>query len=150
MANYAFLDENNIVVEVISGIDEDDLDTLPDGFDSWEEWYGNLRGKTCKRTSVNTRFGKHKIEDPDQPGSGVMIDNPDQTKSFRGNFAGIGYKYDSTNDIFIEPVIDSTYDSWVLDTTEGIYKPPVDYPDDGVSYQWDESITNWIVQPPEE
>ena len=86
MANYAFLDENNIVVKVLSGIDEDDLDTLPEGFSSWEEWYGNLHGMTCKRTSVNTRFGKHKIEDPDQPGSGVMIDNPDQSKSLRNRW----------------------------------------------------------------
>ena len=149
MANYAFLDENNIVVKVLSGIDEDDLDTLPEGFSSWEEWYGNLHGMTCKRTSVNTRFGKHKIEDPEQPGTGIMIDNPDQSKSLRKNFAGIGYKYDEELDAFIEPVIDASYESWVLDTTEGIYKPPVDYPDDGESYQWDESITNWKVQPPE-
>ena len=72
-----------------------------------------------------------------------------ESKSFRVNFAGIGYKYDAELDAFIEPVIDASYESWVLDTTEGIYKPPVDYPDDGESYQWDESITNWKVQPPE-
>lgn len=147
MAYYAFLDENDIVVEVISGIDEDDLDTLPEGFSSWEEWYGNFRGKTCKRTSYNTRFGKHKIEDINNPGE--MVDNPDQSKSFRANFAGIGYKYDSVNDIFIEPVIDASYESWVLDTTEGIYKPPIDYPDDGLSYEWDENTGNWIEQLPE-
>ena len=54
MAHYALLDENNVVTQVITGIDEDQNDTLPDGFSSWEEWYGNYHGVTCKRTSYNT------------------------------------------------------------------------------------------------
>ena len=39
MAHYAFIDDNNIVTEVITGIDEDDLSGLPDGFSNWEEYY---------------------------------------------------------------------------------------------------------------
>ena len=55
MAHYAFLNENNKVIEVITGKSEDDTDTLPEGFDSWEDWYEDFRGLTCKRTSYNTR-----------------------------------------------------------------------------------------------
>ena len=73
MAHYAFLDENNIVTEVIVGIDETDL---IEGLDT-ETWYGNFRGQTCKRTSYN-----HKI---------------------RKQYAGIGYKYDANADVFIAP-----------------------------------------------
>ena len=73
MAHYAFLDENNIVTEVIVGIDE--TETI-EGLDT-ETWYGNLRGQVCKRTSYN-----HKI---------------------RFNYAGVGYTYNESRDAFIAP-----------------------------------------------
>ncbi len=73
MAHYAFLDENNIVTEVITGIDETEL---IEGLDP-ETWYGNFRGQTCKRTSYNSRI--------------------------RYNYAGIGYSYDPIDDAFIAP-----------------------------------------------
>jgi hypothetical protein len=73
MAHYAFLNENNIVTEVIVGIDETEL---IEGLDP-ETWYSNFRGQTCKRTSFNNRI--------------------------RFNFAGIGYKYDPDADAFIAP-----------------------------------------------
>jgi hypothetical protein len=73
MAHYAFLDENNIVTEVIVGIDETEL---IEGLDT-ETWYSNFKGQTCKRTSYNGNI--------------------------RYNYAGIGYVYDSTRDAFIAP-----------------------------------------------
>ncbi len=73
MAHYAFLDENNIVTEVIVGIDETEL---IEGLDA-ETWYGNFRGQTCKRTSYNNNIRKQ--------------------------YAGIGYTYDSVADVFIAP-----------------------------------------------
>jgi hypothetical protein len=73
MAHYAFLDENNLVTEVIVGIDENEL---IDGLDT-ETWYGNFRGQTCKRTSYNG--------------------------TIRKNYAGVGYTYDSAKDAFIAP-----------------------------------------------
>jgi hypothetical protein len=54
MAHYAFLDENNIVTEVIAGIDETEL---IEGLDT-ETWYGNFRGQVCKRTSYNNKITK--------------------------------------------------------------------------------------------
>lgn len=88
MAHYAFLDENNKVVEVIVGKDENDTDTLPEEINSWEEYYGNIRNLTCKRTSYNTLGNQH------------LLDGT----PFRGNYAAIGYDYDSVNDVFIAPM----------------------------------------------
>ena len=81
MAHYAILDKNNIVIEVIKGVDE----TAQDNF---EQFYSNLyNGKTVKRTSYNTLKGTHKKNGT----------------PFRGNYAGVGYKYDSTLNAFIPP-----------------------------------------------
>ena len=117
MAHYAFLDENNIVTEVIVGKDESD------GTD-WELEYGNFRGQTCKRTSYNTSGNAHS----------------DSGTPFRGNYAGIGFTYDETNDVFYAP---KPYDSWVLDETKWLWKAPVDYPSDGKDYTWNEETTSW-------
>jgi hypothetical protein len=73
MAHYAFLDENNIVTQVIVGIDETEL---IEGLDT-ETWYGNFRGQKCVRTSYN--------------------------RNIRKNYAGIGFTYDETRDAFVEP-----------------------------------------------
>jgi len=73
MAHYAFLNENNIVTEVIVGIDETEL---IEGLDP-ETWYGNFRNQICKRTSYNSTIRKH--------------------------YAGIGFEYDVVLDAFIPP-----------------------------------------------
>jgi hypothetical protein len=73
MAHYAFLDENNIVTEVITGIDETELIEGK----SPEDWYGEFRGQKCVRTSYNGNI--------------------------RYNYAGIGYTYDPVDDAFIAP-----------------------------------------------
>lgn len=73
MAHYAFLDHNNLVTEVIVGIDETEL---IEGLDP-ETWYGNFRGQVCKRTSYNG--------------------------TIRKNYAGIGFSYDEALDAFIPP-----------------------------------------------
>ena len=73
MAHYAFLDNNNVVTEVITGIHE--TETI-EGLDT-ETWYGNFKGQVCKRTSYNGNI--------------------------RFNYAGIGYTYDEVRDGFIPP-----------------------------------------------
>lgn len=85
MAHYAFLDENNVVTEVITGRDENEI---VDGIRDWEQHYGSLRGQVCKRTSYNTADGVH-----------LLGGTP-----FRGTYAGIGMIYDPVNDIFTNPV----------------------------------------------
>jgi hypothetical protein len=128
MAHYAFLDENNIVTEVIVGKDEGNFD--------WEQYYGNFRTQACKRTSFNTRGGIHYDPQTGEP-------SEDQSKSFRKNYAGIGYKYDAEKDAFICP---QPYPSWVLSPTSCLWKPPVAMPEDGKQYSWDENSLNWIEQ----
>ena len=124
MAHYAFLNDNNIVTEVITGVDEDQKDDLPEGFDSWEDWYADFRGQTCKRTSYNTVAGEH-------TGEGT---------AFRGNYAGIGYNYDSENDVFYAP---KPYSKWVLNETTWTWEAPEDYPDDGKDYIWNDNKGEW-------
>lgn len=119
MAHYAFLDENNIVTEVIVGKDEDD-----DGI-NWEERYSVFRGQACKRTSYNTRGGIH-----------LSGGTP-----FRKNYAGIGYAYDPVRDAFIPP---QPFASWILNEDTCDWDPPTPYPDDGQAYQWDEEQLAWV------
>jgi hypothetical protein len=61
-------------------------------------------------------------------------------RPLRGNYAGIGYTYDSTNDVFYAP---QPYLSWILNNTTWLWEAPVAYPTDGKTYQWNENITNW-------
>ena len=86
MAHYAFIDSNNIVVKVITGVDETVTQTDLDGTvvggssEAWEQFYENQpwhSGLTCKRTSYNGNI--------------------------RGIYAGIGYTYDAVNDVFVAP-----------------------------------------------
>jgi hypothetical protein len=123
MAHYAFLDDNNIVTEVITGVDETEL---IDGLDP-EIWYGNFRGQVCKRTSFNTYGNVHSS-------GGVP---------FRGNYAGIGFKYDPSFDVFIGPPV---YPSWKLNYTTYTWEAPTPKPDDGENYYWRWSEINkeWI------
>ena len=121
MAHYAFLDENNIVVEVIVGKDENDLDQ---GVTNWEEWYGNFKGMTCKRTSYNTRHNTHSE-------GGTPL---------RKNYAGIGYHYDESRDAFIPP---KPFPSWVLNEEICDWEPPVPRPEEEF-VKWDENSQNWV------
>jgi len=122
MAHYAFVDDNNIVTNVFVGRDENDL---PDGITSWEDYYGDRHGLTCLRTSYNTYGNQH--------GFGGS--------PFRGNYAGVGYRYDDTLDAFIPP---QPYPSWVLNETTCLWDAPVLYPDDGQPYSWDEDTVSWV------
>ena len=74
MAHYAFLDDSNIVTEVIVGIDETELIEGK----SPEDWYSEFRGQTCVRTSYNGKI--------------------------RYNYAAVGFTYDPIDDAFIAPV----------------------------------------------
>jgi hypothetical protein len=74
MAHYAFLDDNNIVTEVITGRNEwEDVDGITD----WQVHYGDIRGQRCVRTSYNGNI--------------------------RGVYAGIGYSYNEEENIFVTP-----------------------------------------------
>ena len=131
MAHYAFLNENNIVTEVIAGKDENE-----DGID-WEQHYGNFRGQKCKRTSYNTLKGEHKT-------GGVP---------FRKNYAGIGYTYNAELDAFVPP---KPYESWVLNNETACWESPVGsapaLTEEEVEarsfYRWDEQGGAWVLETP--
>ena len=112
MAHYAFLDEENIVTEVIVGRNEDET---VDGVSDWETYYSNIRGQVCKRTSFNNNIRKQ--------------------------FAGVGYTYSETDDVFIAP---QPYESWVLDENHD-WQPPVPYPDGEGMFVWDEANEDWVL-----
>jgi hypothetical protein len=61
----------------------------------------------------------------------------------RGNYAGIGFTYDSINDVFYAP---QPYASWVLDNATWTWQAPTPMPNDGKRYEWDESTTSWKAQ----
>jgi hypothetical protein len=85
MAYYAFLNEENIVTEVIPGRDEwEEIDGITD----WEQAYSEVRGQVCKRTSYNGNI--------------------------RYNYAGVGYTYDPIDDAFIPPMPECGHDSLLL------------------------------------
>jgi len=67
-------------------------------------------------------------------------------RPLRGNYAGIGYTYDRTNDVFYAP---QPYASWILDNTTWTWKAPVAMPTDDKRYLWDEATTNWVEVPVE-
>jgi hypothetical protein len=126
MAHYALIDSNNIVVNVITGVDENIIQTDLDGTQvggtsqAWETFYASLpwfAGLTCKRTSYNGNY--------------------------RANYAGIGFKYDPDFDVFIAP---QPYPSWKLNYTTFKWEAPVAKPDevDGFIWRWSEINKEWI------
>jgi hypothetical protein len=59
----------------------------------------------------------------------------------RGNYAGIGYTYDRTNDVFYAP---QPYASWNLNDSTWTWEAPTPYPTDDKKYKWDEPSTSWV------
>ena len=119
MAHYAFLDENNIVTEVIVGAEE--------GFEgkNWEQVYGSFKKQICKRTSYNTYEGSH------QNGG----------TPFRKNYAQIGGTYDVKADAFYAP---QPFPSWILNQDTFIWEAPVNDPGDkNNKYSWNEETLSW-------
>ena len=127
MAHYAFLNVNFVVTEVITGVDKSELtEGKPP-----EVWYGEFRGSICKQTSYNTRGGVHYTDN---------APSADQSKSFRKNYAGIGYTYDKNRDAFIPP---QPYPSWILNEETCLWEAPVPYPNDSNIYNWNEITQTW-------
>jgi hypothetical protein len=120
MAHYAELNENNVVLQVIVGVDEPH-----DG----EAIYAQTTGKVWKKTSYNTQAGQH-----------LLGGAP-----FRKNYAGIGFTYDSQRDAFIPP---SPFPSWVLDESTCQWDAPVPMPTDEKFYVWVEQARQWIEYTP--
>mgnify|MGYP000626774201 CR=1 FL=1 len=122
MAHYAYLDENNIVTQVIVGKDEHDIVLDENGNQiDWEIYYG------AKKTSYNTLGGVH-----------LLGGTP-----YRKNYAGIGFTYDAIRDAFIPP---RPFPSWNLNEETCLWEAPIEIPNniEGQLWNWDEETLNWI------
>ena len=115
MAHFAQLDENNVVTQVIVVANEELLDNGVESEAKGIEFCKKLLGGNWKQTSYN--------------------------KNIRKNYAGIGYIYDATRDVFYEQ---QPYPSWVLNETTCIWEAPISYPTNDKRYSWDEEIKSWV------
>jgi len=126
MAHYALIDKNNKVVQVITGVDENIIQTDLDGTqvggssEAWEKFYESLpqfEGLKCKRTSYNNNI--------------------------RYNYAGIGFTYDEDWDAFIPH---QPYPSWKLNYTTFVWEAPIPKPEpeEGYFFKWSEYNKEWI------
>jgi hypothetical protein len=125
MAHFAKLDENNVVVFVTVGRQEDD---------GLEAELSERTGEVYKQTSYNTHGGVHYNPETGAPSA-------DQSKALRKNYAGIGYTYDEGRDAFISP---QPFPSWSLDEETCWWVSPVPYPDGDGRYVWDEEAGAWV------
>ena len=121
MAHYAYLDSNNTVVKVLTGVDETVTQNGVGGSSqAWEQFYESQEwnlGLTCKRTSYNNNIRKQ--------------------------YAGIGYTYDPDADVFVAP---QPFPSWTLDSNHD-WQPPTPMPSDSSrtkGYEWSELQQVWI------
>jgi len=121
MANFCKLKVGNIV-ERVEKVSNDIATTEQAGIEFLQNLYKDRA--TWKQTSYNTHGGVHKL-------GGTP---------FRKNYAGIGYKYDQTRDVFIPK---KPFNSWVLNETTCLWDPPVVKPDDGQNYEWNETNQTW-------
>ena len=119
MAHYAKV-KDGVVIKIIKA-EAEFFDTFIDNEPG--EWI---------QTSYNTFGGVHYGQDG----------TPDDGTPLRKNYAGIGFTYDRDKDAFIPP---QPYDSWTLNETTCLWEAPVDKPDDGEMYTWDEETTSWTV-----
>ena len=121
MAHYAFLDENNIVTQVIVGRHE--YETV-DGISDWETYYGEFHNQRCVRTSYNSNIRK--------------------------NYAGIGFIYDEGRDAFIPPqpfpswVLDEDTCLWDAPIPKPNDGQPYSWDEDTLTW----IVLTWIVPPP--
>ena len=118
MAHYAKV-KDGVVTQVIVA-EAEFFDTFVDNEPG--EWI---------QTSYNTRGGVHYNPETNEPDDGTPL---------RKNYAGIGFTYDPDRDAFIPP---QPYDSWTLNETTCLWEAPVEYPDDGEMYEWNEETTTW-------
>lgn len=122
MAHYAFLDDDNVVTEVIVGRNEDEI---VDGISDWETYYGNFRGQRCIRTSYNGNI--------------------------RVRFAGIGCTYDEQRDAFIPPqpypswILDETTLDWVAPVPTPEIDGPLGWDETNLTWTtWSEEAQDWV------
>lgn len=119
MAHFAELNESNVVTRVIV-VDNDKI--------------RDAQGQESEAAGIafcQSLFGAH-----------TKWAQTSYNASFRKNYAGIGYTYDSSRDSFIAP---QPYPSWSLNEDTCRWEPPIPYPSDDGQYEWDETTQSWEI-----
>ena len=144
MAHFAKLGSNGKVIQVLTLNNSDMLNA--DGVEDesvgqqYLETHNNWPAQMWIQTSYNTSGNKH--------------NSGDDSKAFRGNYAGIGYEWDEDNQIFWPK---SPHASWVKNTIDARWQSPIgDAPaltaeqesqntagTHGWYYAWNETNTTW-------
>lgn len=121
MAHYAWINADNVVVNVTVGVDENVThESIGGSTEAWEQFYTqaiNQEGVYVKRTSYNA------------------------TNGYRKQYAGIGYTYNADADVFVAPQV---FASWTLDSNHD-WQPPTPKPNDGKQYEWSEEDLVWVA-----
>ena len=118
--------------KVVSGVVTQVIVAEPDFFNTFVD---SSPGEWIQ-TSYNTRGNKHY-----DPMTGAeSADKP----ALRGNYAGVGYIYDATHDVFHAP---QPFPSWTLNSATWLWEAPVAYPTDGKQYVWNEASKDWVAAP---
>ncbi len=126
MAHFAKLGANGKVIQVLT-MDNDKM-LNADGVEDenvgqqWLETHNNWPAQMWIQTSYNTVGGKHYTVTTDSEGNQIRSESADQSKAFRGNYAGIGYEWDEDNQIFWPK---KPYASWVKNTTTASWDSPI-------------------------
>jgi len=142
MAHFAKIDTDNIVLQVQRVNDEDCLENGVFSEEKGRAFLESIHGHTnWKQTSYNTYHNQHF-------NTGTSELSPDQTKAFRGNYAGAGFSYDPVKDVFIPP---KPFNSWLYSETIADWEAPVSKPDYSTltnvkySIRWDEDNLRWLA-----
>ena len=114
MAHWAEIDENNIVIQVIT-INNDEPD---EGY----QWIMDNLGGRWIQTSYNSIGGVHYLPEGNRDENNNRI--PSGQPHLRYNFAGVGYTYDENRDAFIMPKKDR-WANWVLNEQTCVWEPPI-------------------------
>ena len=144
MAHFAKLGSNGKIIQVLTLDNKDMLNA--DGVEDesvgqqYLERHNNWPAQMWIQTSYNTVGNTHS--------------SGDNSKAFRGNYAGIGYEWDEDNQVFWPK---SPYASWVKDIPTASWKSPIgdepaltaeqqaqnDADTHRWSYVWNESTKAW-------
>lgn len=117
MAHFAKLDSNNVVIAVRKISNNEMLDaTGTEREEIGAAFLMKMEGGNWKQTSYN--------------------------KTFRKNYAGVGFTYNEELDAFYAP---QPYQAWTLNEETCIWEPPTLLPDDDNIYMWDSDANNWTA-----
>jgi len=144
MAHFAKIGMNGKVIQVTTMDNEQMKDDQGNEVEAkgqeWLERHNNWPAQMWIQTSYNTSGNKH--------------NSGDDSKAFRGNYAGIGYEWDEDNNMFFPK---KPYPSWVKDTATASWKAPIDRPEltdeqkeDNKFYNWNEDTQSWDLTDSEE